>query len=131
MLYSNLFSNFENFIYSSKGRFPRYECLIQNKRESDVYESERFYQVLYIDIRFPKDKMITYARPYICKDKNGEVSFGWIAKGTNEVFGNIENTCQFYNEFVIGFIPVDDSYIENDEKIFEMYKQIIESQYGE
>lgn len=126
-----MFANFENFTYSSTENFPRYECLIQNKREPDAYESERFYQVLYINTEFPRDKMITYARPYVFKGKDGEISFGWIAKGTNEVFGNIENTCQFWREFVIGFIPVDDSYIENDEKIFEMYKQIIEAQYRE
>lgn len=124
-----MFNNFEKFIYSSIENFPQKECVIKDRRENGVYNSDEIYQVLYIDIRFPREKMITYAKPYIYTDECGDVSFGWVSMNTSEVFGNVENSCKLWDEFVIGFIPVNESYIKDDTNLFEKYKKIIESQY--
>ena len=125
-----MFVNFGNFTYSSMENFPKEECTIQNKNESNVFDAETVYQVLYIDIRFPREKMITYAKPYICiSDETGEVLFGWTSTHTSEIFGNVENSCQFWDEFVVGFIKADDEYQQMDEQIFNAYKTMIEAQY--
>lgn len=122
--------NFENFTYSSMENFPKEECTIQNANESNVFDAETAYQVLYIDIRFPREKMITYARPYICIDnETGEVLFGWTSIYTSEIFGNVENSCQFWDEFVVGFIRADAEYQESDAEEFNKFKEIIEAQY--
>lgn len=34
------------------------------------------------------------------------------------------------NEFVVGFIKVDDNYIEEDEKFFNQYKETIDKYYN-
>ena len=122
----NMFENFDNFIYSSEDNFPKDECILQNAREPDVFESDKVYLVLWIDIRFNNDKQITYAKPYIYKDESGEAYFGWTALSSNMVLGNVENSCQFYDEFVVGFIPVDNEFLERDEKLFNKYKRTIE-----
>lgn len=124
----NMFENFDNFIYSSEENFPKDECIAQNARESDVFESERIYLVLWIDIRFPEDKNITYAKPYIWRDENGKAAFGWTALNSSMVFGNVENSCQFYDEFVVGFIPVDNDFLKRDQELFNKYKRTIEEQ---
>ena len=124
-----MFKNFENFTYSSEENFPKNECVFQDERESDVFNAETVYQILYIDIRFPKEKMITYAKPYIWKDKHGFAHFGWASTHTSEVFGNVENSCQFYDEFVIGFIKADETYCKEDEELFGQYKKLIDEQY--
>lgn len=124
-----MFKNFENFTYSSMENFPKDECMIQDKNEPDVFNAESVYQILYIDIRFPKEKMITYARPYIWKDESGIARFGWVSEYTSEIFGNVENSCQFYDEFVIGFVKADDEYLRGDIEMFEQYKKLIDDQY--
>ena len=123
-----MFKNFDNFIYSSENNFPKDECVIQDERELDVFHSEKVYLVIYISLQFEEEKMVTYAKPYIWKGENGEILFGWTSTRFNTVFGNVENSCQFYDEFVIGFIPVDNSYIESDEELFNQYKQTINAQ---
>lgn len=115
-----MFKNFENFIYSSEDKFPKESCTIQNKRESNVFDSKDVYMVLWIDTRFKNEKNITYATPYVCKEKE-KTSFGWVSKDGGMVLGNVENSCQFYDEFVIGFIKVNDEYMDNDEKLFDEY----------
>ena len=80
------------------------------KRESNVFDSKDIYMVLWIDTRLP----------YICKEKE-KTSFGWVSKDGGMVLGNVENSCQFYYEFVIGFIKVNDEYMDNDEKLFDEY----------
>lgn len=125
-----MFVNFGNFTYSSMENFPKEECTIQNENESNVFDAETVYQVLYIDIRFPREKMITYAKPYICvSNETGEVLFGWTSTHTSEIFGNVENSCQFWDEFVVGFIKANDEYQQMDEQIFNAYKSMIEAQY--
>jgi hypothetical protein len=110
--------------------FPKEECTIQNKNESNVFDAETVYQVLYIDIRFPREKMITYAKPYICIDnETGEVLFGWTSIYTSQIFGNVENSCQFWNEFVVGFVRADAEYQESDVECFNKFKETIETQY--
>lgn len=125
-----MFKNFENFTYSSMDNFPKEKCTIQSEEEPNVFDAETVYQVLYIDIRFSREKMITYARPYICiSDETGEVTFGWTSIYTSEIFGNVENSCQFWDEFVVGFIRADEEYQEADAEEFNKFKEIIEAQY--
>lgn len=124
-----MFKNFENFIYSSESNFPKDECVIQDEREHDVFNAATVYQILYIDTRFPKEKMVTYAKPYIWKDENSVARFGWVSEYTSEIFGNVENSCQFYDEFVVGFAKADESYMEADKELFEHYKKMIDEQY--
>lgn len=124
-----MFKDFENFIYSSEANFPKDECVIQDENEPDVFNAESVYQILYIDIRFPNGKRTTYAKPYIWKDENGVASFGWLSEYTSEIFGNVENSCQFYNEFVVGFIKADEAYMEADKAAFDHYKKLIDDQY--
>lgn len=125
-----MFKNFEDFTYSSEVNFPKDECVFQDQNEPDVFNAESVYQILYIDIRFPKEKRTTYAKPYIWKDENGVASFGWVSEYTSEIFGNVENSCQFYDEFVVGFIKADADYMKEDQETFEQYKQIIDQQYN-
>lgn len=125
-----MFKNFENFIYSSEKNFPKNECNIQSENEDNVFDSKDTYLVLYIDTRFKNEKCITYAKQYICKDENGNSLFGWTSTGSSQIFGNVENSCQFYNEFVIGFVKVNDNYIKEDEKFFNQYKETIDKYYN-
>ena len=73
--------------------------------------------------------MLAFARPYVYKDENEQISFGWISATSSENFGNVENSCQFWDEFVVGFIPVSEGAMKEDEKLFEKYKKIIDEQY--
>jgi hypothetical protein len=124
-----MFQNFDNFTYSSAENFPKAECIIQDEREHDVFNADTVYQILYINIQFPKEKMITYAKPYVWKDENGASRFGWVSEYTSEVFGNVENSCQFYDEFVVGFVKVNEDAQKKDKELFEHYKKLIDDQY--
>lgn len=123
-----MFPNFNKFIYSSKGNFPAAECTIPNPKERDVFEAETIYQVLWIDIRFPNEKMIDYATPYVYKDEDGTPLYGWTSVHSSAIYGNVENSCQFYDEFVVGFILTDEKYREEDREWFETFKRTIDKQ---
>lgn len=122
-----MFINFENFIYSSNENFPKADCTIKDEENANVFLSNALFLVMYIDIRFSNEKCITYAKPYIYKDTDGSISYGWEAIYSSELFGNVENSCQFHNEFVVGFIKVDEEYIRTDNELFDTYKQTIKS----
>ena len=124
-----MFKNFEKFTYSSVNNFPKDECVIQDVNEPDVFNAESVYQILYIDIRFPEEKYISYAKPYIWKDESGTALFGWASTTSSRIFGNVENSCQFYNEFVVGFVKADSNYVDADVRAFEHYKKLIDDQY--
>lgn len=124
-----MFKGFESFIYSSKENFPAQECTIQDVREPGVFNSPNLYQILWIDIRFSNCKRVTYASPYVYYDENQNAAFGWASSRTSEIFGNIENSCQFLDEFVIGFIKMNEEDINDDKRLFDSYKRIIEAQY--
>lgn len=121
-----MFKNFENFIYSSEKNFPKDSCTVQDEKEKDVYYGNDIYMVLYIDKRFKSEKSITYAKPYIYDEHDGTFSYGWEAEYSSEVFGNVENSCQFYDEFVVGFIKVDDEMIKENDEQFTKYVKLIE-----
>ena len=38
---------------------------------------------------------------------------------------NIENSCQHIDECVVGFLPVDEEYVERDRKIFDEFRRKI------
>lgn len=124
-----MIETFRDFIYPDIDFFPEEDCTVQNERESDVFESPNEYLVLYIDTRFPKEKCITYARPYIYKEEDGSKTYGWIANNSQLILSNIENSCRLEHEVVIGFIEVDDDYIKDDEMLFEQLKYKIERQW--
>lgn len=119
---------FGDFQYSSAIHFPEEECIQQNERESNVYESVMQHLVVYVDDRFPKEKCITYARPYVCVEEDGNKTYGWIADN-GLVLGNVENSCRMEHEFVIGFKWVSDDYILEDMELFERYKETYEKQW--
>lgn len=119
-----MFVNFENFIYASKKNFPKNECTLKDDIEFGIMTGEKLYQVLYIDVRFPKEKNITFARPYTYFDGK-EFSFGWQCEWSGQVFMNIENSCQHIDECVVGFLPVDEEYVERDRKIFDEFRRKI------
>ena len=114
-----MFRNFGNFIYSSKDNFPSESCIIHVEGAKDIFDSKDIYMVLWIDVRFKNEKNITYAKPYIRKEE-GKSYFGWISLDGNSM-GNVENTSAYYGEYVIGFIKVNDVYIQNDYELFNEY----------
>ena len=124
-----LLTNFEKFTYSSKGNFPEAECTVQDKNELDVFYSPNVYQILYIDIRFPEERRLTYAKPYVWISEKGEKKYGWVSNHTTEIFGNIENTCQLWDEFAIGFLLADEETRSRDEELFEKYRAMVDAQY--
>lgn len=121
-----MFTNFEDFTYSSVNNFPKETCTIPDRHEPSIFYSDKKYQVLYIDPRFSMEKHITYATPYIWMD-NGKPTFGWTPTDGSLILGNVENSCQYYDYFVIGFISVDDAYIAQDKEAFAEYDQIIKT----
>lgn len=122
-----MFKNLKSFTYSSIENFPKDVCTIPDKNENGIFVSNKKYLVLYIDIRFPVEKYITYATPYVWMD-NGNQTFGWSGLDGGLLLGNVENSCQYYNEYVVGFVPtpVDNEYTEQDEKTFNEFKKRIE-----
>lgn len=128
-----MFKNFENFIYASEENFPQNECTQRDYNEIGIMIGEKLYQILYIDVRFPKDKYITYARPYTYFDGEN-ITFGWACEWSSQTFGNIENTCQHIDENVVGFLPADESYLKNDMETFDEFRKKItegwEDYYG-
>lgn len=115
--------------YSSIDNFPKDECVIQSAAEKTVYESNKVYLVVLIDVRFPCEKKITYARPYVYVDEeSGRTLYGWSDLNSSMIFGNIENSCYLYNEFVVGFMRVDEEYISKDRELHSYYACKIKSQ---
>ena len=87
-----MFKNLESFTYSSIENFPKDVCTIPDKNENGIFVSNKKYLVLYIDIRFPVEKYITYATPYVWMD-NGNQTFGWSGLDGGLLLGNVENSC--------------------------------------
>ena len=93
---------YNQFIKSTKENFPVDVCIKQNERESSVFDSNVPYLCLVIDKRFNNYWNLIILYPYICKESEAVTTFGWVDRNGN-IFCNIENSTQFWDEFVVGF----------------------------
>ena len=93
---------YNQFIKSTKENFPVDVCIKQNERESNVCDSNVPYLCLVIDERFDNYWNLIIWYPYICKESEAVTTFGWVDKNGN-IFCNIENSTQLWDEFVVGF----------------------------
>ena len=93
---------YNQFTKSTKENFPVDVCVKQNKRELDVFDSNVPYLCLVIDKRFDDCWNLAILYPYICKESETLTTFGWVDRNGN-MFCNIENSTQLWDEFVVGF----------------------------
>ena len=93
---------YAQFIKSTKENFPVNICIKQNERESKVFDSDVPYLCLVIDKRFDNYWNLIILYPYICKESEAVTTFGWVDRNGN-IFCNIENSTQLWDEFVVGF----------------------------
>ena len=93
---------YAQFIKSTKEKFPVDVCIKQNEKESNVFDSNVPYLCLVIDKRFDNYWNLIILYPYICKESETVTTFGWVDRNGN-IFCNIENSTQLWDEFVVGF----------------------------
>ena len=93
---------YNQFIKSTKENFPVDVCIKQNERESNVFDSNVPYLCLVIDKRFDNYWNLIILYPYICKESEAVTTFGWVDRNGN-IFCNIENSTQLWDECVVGF----------------------------
>lgn len=119
---------YNQFVKSTKENFPVDVCINQNERESNVLDSNAPYLCLVIDKRFDNDWNLIILYPYICKESETVTTFGWIDRNGN-IFCNIENSTQLWDEFVIGFreYKEDESY----KKLWDEFINKIDEQYSD
>ena len=112
-----------NSVRNAERDFDRHE------KEKNVYESDDPFMCLVIDRRFDNCWNLMILYPYICKESESITTFGWVDKN-GDVFGNIENSTQLWDEFVVGFQKYSNN--DNDyEKLWDSFVQKIENQYDE
>lgn len=116
---------YENFTPSSKENFPAIDCTVKNNRNKKVFDSCTPYLCLIIDNRFKDYWEIAVLYPYIYKESKELTTFGWVDKDGN-VKGNIENSVQLFDDFVVGFQKYDDS---GYEQLWYSFMKKIELQY--
>lgn len=121
---------YNQFIKPTKENFPIEFCTKQNKKEPEVYDSDTPFMCLVIDKRFDNYWYLIILYPYICKEKNENITFGWVDRSRN-VYSNIENSTQLWDEFVVGFqrydLETEDSYKE----LWSNFIKNIENQYDD
>lgn len=117
---------YKQFIKPTKENFPIKYCVNQNKNESNVFESDIPFLCLVIDRRFDYQWNLIILYPYICRENDSLVTFGWIDRH-GSIYCNIENSTQLWDEFVVGFREYDDN--PNYKKLWDMFIEKIESQY--
>lgn len=115
----------KQFIEPTIENFPIKTCTIQNTREPTVFDSDTPFLCLVIDQRFKNDWRLVVLYPYICKESDTVTTFGWVSKN-GEIFGNINNSTQLWDDFVVGFQKYDKS---NYHDLWESFLQKIEEQY--
>lgn len=117
------------FIEPTKENFPIKNCTKQNKREQDVFDSDTPYLCLVIDRRFSNEWNLIVLYPYICKESDTFVTFGWVDRNGN-VFGNINNSTQLWEQFVVGF--KDYTELETvDIQLWDKFITKIDNQYDD
>lgn len=116
---------YNQFIKSTKDNFPIKFCTNQNEREPEVYDSETPFMCLVIDRRFDNYWSLIILYPYIYKEKDGNITFGWVDRSGN-IYSNIENSTQLLDDFVVGFREYDDT---GYKKLRNEFVEKINSQY--
>ena len=117
---------YNKFIKSTKENFPVDVCIKQNERESNVFDSNVPYLCLVIDKRFDKYWTLAVLYPYICKESDDITTFGWVDRNGN-IFCNIENSTQLWDEFVVGFREYKED--DSDKCLWNEFMDKIEEQY--
>ena len=117
---------YAQFIKSTKENFPADICVKQNERESDVFDSNVPYLCLVIDKRFDNYWNLAILYPYICKESETVTTFGWVDRNGN-IFCNIENSTQLWDEFVVGFREYKEG--NSDKCLWNEFMDKIEEQY--
>ena len=117
---------YAQFIKSTKENFPADICVKQNERESNVFDSDVPYLCLVIDKRFDNYWNLIILYPYICKESEAVTTFGWVDRNGN-IFCNIENSTQLWDEFVIGFREYKED--NSDKCLWNEFMDKIEEQY--
>ena len=117
---------YNQFIKSTKENFPADICVKQNERESDVFDSNVPYLCLVIDKRFDNYCNLIISYPYICKQSEAVTTFGWVDRNGN-IFCNIENSTQLWDEFVVGFREYKED--NSDKCLWNEFMDKIEEQY--
>ena len=93
---------YNQFTKSTKENFPVDVCVKQNEREFNVFDSDVPFLCLVIDRRFNNHWNLIILYPYIYKESETVTTFGWIDRNGN-IFCNIENSTELWDEFVVGF----------------------------
>ena len=117
---------YAQFIKSTKENFPVNICIKQNERESSVFDSNVPYLCLVIDKRFNNYWNLIILYPYICKESEAVTTFGWVDRNGN-IFCNIENSTQLWDEFVVGFREYKED--DSDKCLWNEFMDKIEEQY--
>ena len=117
---------YNQFIKSTKENFPVDVCIKQNEKESNVFDSNVPYLCLVIDKRFDNYWNLIILYPYICKESETVTTFGWVDRNGN-IFCNIENSTQLWDEFVIGFREYKED--DSDKCLWNEFMDKIEEQY--
>ena len=117
---------YAQFIKSTKENFPVDVCIKQNERESSVFDSNVPYLCLVIDKRFNNYWNLIILYPYICKESEAVTTFGWVDRNGN-IFCNIENSTQLWDEFVVGFREYKED--NSDKCLWNEFMDKIEKQY--
>ena len=117
---------YNQFIKSTKENFPVDACTKQNEIESNVFDSNIPYLCLVIDKRFDNYWNLIILYPYICKESEIVTTFGWVDRNGN-IFCNIENSTQLWDEFVVGFREYKED--DSDKCLWNEFMDKIEEQY--
>lgn len=118
---------YKQFTKPTKENFPIADCIKQNERESNVFDSDIPYLCLTIDKRFDNFWQLIVLYPYICKESEDVTTFGWVDRSGN-LYCNIENSTQLWDEFVIGFQKYEEDSYKN---FWNEFLQKIENQYDD
>lgn len=117
---------YAQFTKPTKENFPTDVCVKQNEREPNVFDSNVPYLCLVIDKRFDNYWTLAVLYPYICKESDDITTFGWVDRSRN-VYCNIENSTQLWDEFVVGFKEYKET--ESYKHLWNDFLNKIEEQY--
>lgn len=117
---------YAQFTKPTKENFPTDVCVKQNEREPNVFDSNVPYLCLVIDKRFDNYWTLAVLYPYICKESDDITTFGWVDRSGN-VYCNIENSTQLWDEFVVGFKEYKET--ESYKHLWNDFLNKIEEQY--
>ena len=117
---------YAQFTKPTKENFPTDVCVKQNEREPNVFDSNVPYLCLVIDKRFDNYCTLAVLYPYSCKESDDITTSGWVDRSRN-VYCNIENSTQLWDEFVVGFKEYKET--ESYKHLWNDFLNKIEEQY--